>query len=145
MPAVSPSSDRFAQLKRGSLAVRDFQLSIVQASSKHEADDYRGDKVAFKSVCQVPCKRLSGKLLSKNYFHHYLAYLESPDDLQARTNFMEAKLEKTRFLQSAGVQIFLPFTLDGALPYLLPIQALSRNTLVHAHFNHTTTLFCGLW
>ena len=93
-----------AQLERASLAVRTFQQSIVQASSKHEADDYRGDKIAFKSVCQVPAKRLSEKLLCENYFHHYLAYSEYPDDLQLRNRFMEAKLERTRFLQSAGVQ-----------------------------------------
>lgn len=79
-----------------------FQRQLVQTSSKNEADDYRGDKIAFKSMCLVPAKRLASSLLANNYFHHYLNYLESPGDLQLRHNFLNAKLERHRFPQSAG-------------------------------------------
>lgn len=83
-----------------------FQRQLVQTSSKNEADDYRGDKIAFKSMCLVPAKRLAPSLLANNYFHHYLNYLESPGDLQLRDTFMNAKLERNRFLQSAGEPAF---------------------------------------
>lgn len=102
MPGALAPSDKAAQLERGSLGVKAFQRHIVQTTSKNEADDYRGDKIAFKSMCIVPAKRLAPALLAKNYFHHYLNYLECPDELQRRDQFMSAKLERNRFPQFAG-------------------------------------------
>eukprot|EP00892_Ulva_mutabilis_P005975 jgi/Ulvmu1/374/UM001_0381.1 len=129
MPGTSLTCDRSAQLDRGSLAVRSFQLAVVQASSKHEADDYRGDKIVFKSICQVPAKRLPVTSLAENYFHHYLAYLESSGDLQVRDRFMQAKLEKTRFPQFAGPWHSTITQVTATTPLLLDLDNIFSTAL----------------
>ena len=50
-------------------------------------------------------KRLSPSLLSQNYLYLYLASNMAPMDADARSEFLAAKFEPTRFPQWAGMSI----------------------------------------
>lgn len=103
MPAILEQSEKSAQLNRGCEALKAFQRQITQTTSRNEADDYRGDRVVFKSMCLPPAKRLAPALLQNNYFASYMNYIEYPGEQRTRETFMRSKLERNRFRQSAGV------------------------------------------
>lgn len=63
--------------------------------------------VPLQSMSLPAGKRLSASLLSQNYLYLYLLSNMAPMDADARSKFLAAKFERTRFPQWSGMSLLL--------------------------------------
>lgn len=94
--------ERAARLENGGRLVKTFQQQVFTSRSKNEAQECRGDRIVVKSMSLPAGKRLLASLLRQNYLYLYLASNMAPMDADARSEFLAAKFEPTRFPQWAA-------------------------------------------
>lgn len=98
------STDLRVVPKAPDVLLREFFASVPSASSKNQAETYKGDRIALANAARAEGKQLALELFARNYFSAYLGYhTRGRDDERIRT-FLLCKLEAERFLQHTGAR-----------------------------------------